>query len=107
MVAAGENMVTSMQHLALLSDMCKLDSSYIIIWADGTWCYPEELEQYGHMSDDAQRWFYQNGSYDEEELEQAVAMLNRGCSAAYVHYALQDARKRRQRMRRLSCSSGA
>ncbi len=27
----------------------------IFVWPDGTWCYPENIEEYSHMSDDYAR----------------------------------------------------
>lgn len=30
----------------------KQDPEDICLWADGTWCYRDELPQYSHMSDD-------------------------------------------------------
>lgn len=33
-------------------------------WSDGAWCYPEELEEMGHMSDD---YAVRNVRYDELE----------------------------------------
>lgn len=27
----------------------------ILLWADGTWCYAEELDEMSHMSDDFER----------------------------------------------------
>lgn len=41
----------------------------IYIWADGTWCYEEELEQMTHMSDDHALVTL----LDDEEPEDAVA----------------------------------
>jgi hypothetical protein len=29
-----------------------MNSEDILVWADGTWCYAEELEEMNHMSDD-------------------------------------------------------
>lgn len=100
-------MMTTMQHLAMLSNIGYLDSTYIVVWPNGSWCHPDELEQFGHLSDDAQRWFYRNDEYSEDELEQAAAMISNGCSSAFVHYALQDNRQRILKFRRPACSSGA
>lgn len=100
-------MMTTMQHLAMLSNIGYLDSTYIVVWPNGSWCHPDELEQFGHLSDDAQRWFYLINEYNDDELEQAAAMLNRGCSSAYVHYVLHTTRVRMQKYRRPTCSSGA
>lgn len=42
----------------------------IAVWADGTWCYPYEIPQMYHMSDDYA--FIHPAVVDEDDIEDAV-----------------------------------
>ena len=49
---------------------------FVYAWADDTWCYADELQEYAHMSDD----FASIGlpeDYSYEEIDQAVRDFNR------------------------------
>ena len=37
----------------------------IYVWPDGTWCYAEELDEYGHMSDDYVIIYFDTADYYE------------------------------------------
>lgn len=43
----------------------------IFAWADGTWCYAEDIEEYGWMSDDyIELWITAEATY--EDIDSAV-----------------------------------
>ena len=43
---------------------------YICVWADGSWCYPDEVTSYSHMSDDY-AYIKQQDFMTNEELADA------------------------------------
>lgn len=44
-----------------------------ILWADGTWCYREELEQMTHMSDDYQVFFVGTPEWEQVTNDEPLA----------------------------------
>ena len=52
--------------------MGKIEKIEIYAWSDGTWCYVDEIGQYGHKSDD-----YAKISVEEARIEEAVEAFNR------------------------------
>ena len=44
----------------------------IYVWADGTWCYQDEIAKFSHKSDD-----YVSITVDEDYIEEAVEAFNR------------------------------
>ena len=44
----------------------------ILVWADGTWCYEDQLQEFSHLSDD-----YSRVRCDEGSEEEAAQVFNR------------------------------
>jgi len=64
--------VPSLAHNPLYEDFDIVEvSSYepssedLILWADGTWAYREDMDDMAHMSDDYQIIFFESPIYDE------------------------------------------
>lgn len=45
----------------------------ICVWADGTWCYPEDLWEFDWKSDDIERWTLPE-EFTEEQIEAEIHM---------------------------------
>lgn len=42
---------------------------HIIVWPDGSWCYPEELHEMQHRGDDYIKITLTAESYEEEDID--------------------------------------
>jgi len=41
----------------------------ICLWPDGTWCYPEDLDDYAFMSDDYIRFYTDERVMDHRDMQ--------------------------------------